>query len=335
MTVLLEVEQLQVTFKTEKGNVAPVENVDFCLNEEETIAIVGESGSGKSVTTLSIMGLLDKTGEVSRGAIRFKGKELTKLPTRELNRIRGNEISMIFQEPMSALNPVLTIGKQLTEQIRKHKKLSRGEAREESVVMLRKVGISRAESVMKEFPFSLSGGMLQRVMIAMAMSCSPQILIADEPTTALDVTIQAQILQLMKELKQELGTSILLITHDMNVVAEMADKVIVMYGGEVVEEADVFRLFEHHLHPYTQGLLSCIPRIGQNRSTRLKAIPGTVPLPQHMPTGCRFQDRCPHVTSRCREEHPPLLEHGQGHRVRCWLAGQEKEEAKSAHESSS
>ncbi len=328
MEAVLEVSQVQVTFKTEKGEIAPVENVDFQLGKGETIAIVGESGSGKSVTTLSIMGLLGKAGRVSRGYISLHGRELTGLSAKELNRIRGNDISMIFQEPMSALNPVLTIGHQLSEQIRKHKGLGRKEARAEGEAMLRKVGIARAESIMREYPFALSGGMLQRVMIAMAMSCNPKVLIADEPTTALDVTIQAQILRLMKELKKEFGTSILLITHDMNVVAEMADRVIVMYGGEVVEEADVFQLFDHHRHPYTKGLLECIPQIGRGKGERLAAIPGSVPLPQHMPRGCRFQDRCAHVMDKCREQHPPLKDVGKGHKVRCWLTceGEEGEE---------
>ncbi|MHA7965317.1 ABC transporter ATP-binding protein [Paenibacillus sp. CAU 1782] len=325
METVLEVRQVQVTFKTEKGEIAPVENVDFRLGTGETIAIVGESGSGKSVTTLSIMGLLGKAGRVSRGCISLHGRELTGLSARELNRIRGKDISMIFQEPMSALNPVLTIGHQLSEQIRKHRGLGRKEARAEGEAMLRKVGIARSESIMREYPFALSGGMLQRVMIAMAMSCNPKVLIADEPTTALDVTIQAQILRLMKELKREFGTSILLITHDMNVVAEMADRVIVMYGGEVVEEADVFQLFDHHRHPYTKGLLDCIPQIGGGKGERLAAIPGTVPLPQHMPEGCRFQDRCAHVMDTCREQHPPLRDAGKGHKVRCWLVADGKE----------
>ncbi|OBR62220.1 peptide ABC transporter ATP-binding protein [Paenibacillus oryzae] len=325
MEAVLEVRQVQVTFKTEKGEIAPVENVDFQLGKGETIAIVGESGSGKSVTTLSIMGLLGKAGRVSRGYISLHGRELTGLSAKELNRIRGNDISMIFQEPMSALNPVLTIGHQLSEQIRKHRGLGRKEARAEGEAMLRRVGIARAESIMREYPFALSGGMLQRVMIAMAMSCNPKVLIADEPTTALDVTIQAQILRLMKELKKEFGTSILLITHDMNVVAEMADRVIVMYGGEVVEEADVFQLFDHHRHPYTKGLLECIPQIGSGKGERLAAIPGSVPLPQHMPRGCRFQDRCAHVMDKCREQHPPLKDAGKGHKVRCWLTCEGKE----------
>jgi len=319
MQPILEVDNVQVTFRTEKTDVVPVENVDFRLHKGETIAIVGESGSGKSVTTLSIMGLLGKYGRISRGRVSFEGQDLTELSAKALNRIRGNDIAMIFQEPMSALNPVLTIGNQLVEQLRKHKKLGKKEARDEAEQMLGKVGIARAESVMREYPFALSGGMLQRVMIAMAMSCSPKVLIADEPTTALDVTIQAQILRLMKQLKQEFDTSIVLITHDMNVVADMADRVIVMYAGEIVEEADVFRLFDHHRHPYTKGLLECIPKIGAGSRQRLAAIPGTVPLPQHMPQGCRFQARCPYAMERCRSEHPPLLDAGDGHKARCWL----------------
>ena len=325
MQPVLTVENVQVVFRTDNGMIAPVEDVDFAVQRGETVAIVGESGSGKSVTTLSIMGLLGKEGKVSRGSIQFAGKDLTKLPPKEMNRIRGNEISMIFQEPMSALNPVFTIGHQLIEQIRKHKKIGKKESRAEAVQMLQKVGIARAESVMHEYPYALSGGMLQRIMIAMALSCKPQVLIADEPTTALDVTIQAQILRLMKQLKRELNTAILLITHDMNVVADMADRVIVMYAGEVVEEADVFQLFDSHRHPYTRSLLECIPHLEMNPQERLAAIPGTVPLLQQMPQGCRFQARCAYVMERCRSEHPELLDTGDGHKVRCWLT--ETEEA--------
>ncbi|UYZ14571.1 ABC transporter ATP-binding protein [Brevibacillus sp. WF146] len=319
MQPILQVERLQVTFRSDDGEVHPVSGVDFVVHEGETLGIVGESGCGKSVTSLSIMGLLPKgIGRVSGGRIWFQGRELTAMTPKEMQKIRGNEIAMIFQEPMTSLNPVFTVGEQLDEQIRLHLGLSKREARQRSVEMLRTVGIPRAEEIAKEYPHQLSGGMRQRVMIAMAMSCSPKLLIADEPTTALDVTIQAQILDLMRQLKERQGTSIIFITHDLGVVAEMCDRVIVMYAGQVIEEAPVRELFQHPQHPYTRGLIASIPTLDQQKS-RLYSIRGTVPHPAKMPAGCRFAPRCDYAQNICRD-NPPLKEVEAGHRCRCWLA---------------
>jgi peptide/nickel transport system ATP-binding protein len=319
MQPILQVERLQVTFRSDDGEVHPVSGVDFVVHEGETLGIVGESGCGKSVTSLSIMGLLPKgIGRVSGGRIWFQGRELTAMTPKEMQKIRGNEIAMIFQEPMTSLNPVFTVGEQLDEQIRLHLGLSKREARQRSVEMLRTVGIPRAEEIAKEYPHQLSGGMRQRVMIAMAMSCSPKLLIADEPTTALDVTIQAQILDLMRQLKERQGTSIIFITHDLGVVAEMCDRVIVMYAGQVIEEAPVRELFQHPQHPYTRGLIASIPTLDQQKS-RLYSIRGTVPHPAKMPAGCRFAPRCDYAQEICRD-NPPLKEVEAGHRCRCWLA---------------
>ncbi|MBJ6361804.1 ABC transporter ATP-binding protein [Paenibacillus sp. GCM10012307] len=319
MANLLEVERLQTVFWTGQEEVTSVDEVSFSLKAGETVGIVGESGCGKSVTSLSILRLLGQHGRIKQGEIRFNGENLAVWPENKLRRLRGREISMIFQEPMTSLNPVFTIGSQLTEMIRQHTTLSRKETRARAVDMLRKVGLPHAETLMKAYPHNLSGGMRQRVMIAMALACKPKLLIADEPTTALDVTIQAQILELMKELRQESGAAIMLITHDLGVVAEMADRVVVMYAGQIVEEADVFTLFREPRHPYTQGLLEAIPRVtGDVR--RLAAIPGAVPSIQRMPAGCRFHNRCAWATEHCRKETPPLIETGPDHRVRCWLA---------------
>jgi peptide/nickel transport system ATP-binding protein len=319
MQPILQVERLQVTFRSDDVEVHPVSGVDFVVHEGETLGIVGESGCGKSVTSLSIMGLLPKgIGRVSGGRIWFQGRELTAMTPKEMQKIRGNEIAMIFQEPMTSLNPVFTVGEQLDEQIRLHLGLSKREARQRSVEMLRTVGIPRAEEIAKEYPHQLSGGMRQRVMIAMAMSCSPKLLIADEPTTALDVTIQAQILDLMRQLKERQGTSIIFITHDLGVVAEMCDRVIVMYAGQVIEEAPVRELFQHPQHPYTRGLIASIPTLDQQKS-RLYSIRGTVPHPAKMPAGCRFAPRCDYAQDICRD-NPPLKEVEAGHRCRCWLA---------------
>jgi peptide/nickel transport system ATP-binding protein len=319
MEPLLCVSGLQTVFETETGEWAAVDDVSFSLGKGETLAIVGESGCGKSVTSLSLVRLLGKSGRVKQGRITFNGEELTLASEDRMRQIRGNQISMVFQEPMSSLNPVFSIGNQLLEPIRLHLKLSRKEAREYAVQLLQKVGISRAESMMDEYPHSLSGGMRQRVMIAMALACHPQLLIADEPTTALDVTIQAQILDLMRKLREESQTAILLITHDLGIVAEMADRVLVMYAGQVVEEADVFTLFEKPLHPYTQGLIQSIPHLDHPLEQRLHAIPGTVPELAKMPQGCRFHDRCANATELCRGQAPPLAEVEAGHKVRCWL----------------
>jgi peptide/nickel transport system ATP-binding protein len=329
---LLDIEQLQVTFKTDDGEVVSIDDVSFHLREGETIGIVGESGCGKSVTSLSIMGLLGQKGRVSKGKIQFDGKNLVKLSEYEKRKIRGNDISMIFQEPMTSLNPVFTIGHQLMEGIKLHRKLKKKDAWKIALEMLNKVGIPRAEEIMNEYPHALSGGMRQRVMIAMALSCEPKLLIADEPTTALDVTIQAQILELMKKLRQEYGTAIMLITHDLGVIAEMADRVIVMYAGQVVEETDVFTLFNNPKHPYTIGLMSSIPHLDDDNQERLTSIPGTVPSLQQMPTGCRFHTRCPIVEERCIKKAPPLISTEEGHHTRCWLPVEEKVPVEVLHE---
>ncbi|MFS0781266.1 ABC transporter ATP-binding protein [Bacillus sp. 1P06AnD] len=319
MKNLLEVDHLQTVFQSRQSEVVSVDNVSFSLKPGETIGIVGESGCGKSVTSLSIMRLLGETGKIKKGDIRFNDESLTQVSEHRLRQIRGNDISMIFQEPMTSLNPVFTIGNQLMEGIRLHLKFSKKDAKEYAVDMLKKVGIPRAVSIMEEYPHALSGGMRQRVMIAMALACNPKLLIADEPTTALDVTIQAQILELMKELRKEYNTAIMLITHDLGVVAEMADKVIVMYAGQVVEEADVFTLFDDPKHPYTQGLIQSIPHLEYEKETRLTSIPGMVPTLHNMPKGCRFQTRCPLATDVCRQE-PPLFSVSEGHASRCWLS---------------
>ncbi|MNO26450.1 Oligopeptide transport ATP-binding protein OppD [compost metagenome] len=323
MELLLEVDHLQVAFQTDQGELISVDEVSFELGSGETIAIVGESGCGKSVTSLSIMGLLGTSGSVIQGEIRFNGSILTDCAENQLRRLRGSEISMIFQEPMTSLNPVIPIGEQIAETVRHHQNKSRKEAKAVAVDMLRKVGIPRPEAIIKEYPHVLSGGMRQRVMIAMALICKPKLLIADEPTTALDVTIQAQILELMKQLQQESGAAILLVTHDLGVVAEMADQVIVMYAGQVVEAADVFTLFRAPQHPYTQGLMKSIPRLDQHKKERLFAIPGAVPSLKEIPSGCRFHPRCPLAVGRCKEEQPELISAAaaDGHRVRCWMVG--------------
>lgn len=326
MKNLLEVVNLRTAFQTDHGEVVSVDSVSFSLKPGEVIGIVGESGCGKSVTSLSIMRLLGQRGRIKQGEIRFEGTDLAQLTEDRLREIRGNRISMIFQEPMTSLNPVLSIGNQLVEGIKLHLSLSSKEAKEYAIDMLKKVGIPRAEAIMKEYPHALSGGMLQRVMIAMALACKPKLLIADEPTTALDVTIQAQILELMKDLRADLGTAILLITHDLGVVAEMADKVLVLYAGQVVEEADVFSLFDEPKHPYTKGLMGSIPHIDYGADQRLASIPGTVPSPQQMPKGCRFHTRCSHAMERCHREQPPLLSAGHEHWARCWLIKEEVHE---------
>ncbi|MEK8127986.1 ABC transporter ATP-binding protein [Paenibacillus filicis] len=319
MANLLEIDRLQTVFWNGQEEVTSVDDISFSLKAGETVGIVGESGCGKSVTSLSVLRLLGQHGRIKRGEIRFNGDNLAAWPEEQLRHLRGKEISMIFQEPMSSLNPVFTIGNQLVEMIRQHTALSRREAKAYAVDMLRKVGLPRAEALMKLYPHTLSGGMRQRVMIAMALSCKPKLLIADEPTTALDVTIQAQILELMKQLREDSGAAIMLITHDLGVVAEMADKVVVMYAGQIVEEADVFTLFREPKHPYTQGLLKAIPRVTGD-SDRLTAIPGTVPSIQRMPRGCRFHNRCAWATDHCRKEAPELKEAGEGHHVRCWIS---------------
>lgn len=320
MTRLLEVDRLRIAFRTEQEEAVAVDEVSFAIGRGETIALVGESGCGKSVTSLSIMGLLGATGAVIQGEIRFDGSVITGCGETEMRRLRGKEIAMIFQEPMTSLNPVMKIGQQIGECLRLHRKCSRKEAKSIAVELLRKAGIARAAAVAKDYPHSLSGGMRQRVMIAMAMAGNPKLLIADEPTTALDVTIQAQILQLMKQMQRDSGMAILLVTHDLGVVAEMADQVIVMYAGQVVEEADVFALFRDPRHPYTQGLIQAVLAIDGAGRKRAQPIPGTVPSLREMPEGCRFHPRCQYAADRCRLENPSLQRIGDLHSVRCWAA---------------
>lgn len=315
---LLEINNLKTHFFTEAGIVPSVDDVSFSIGKGEIVAVVGESGSGKSVTSLSIMNLLDKAGKVVDGDIIFEDKDLTKASERELRNLRGDDIAMIFQEPLTSLNPVFTVGNQMMETVRLHLKLNKKNAKEHCIEMLDKVGIPRADKVFDSFPHSLSGGMRQRVMIAMALSCNPKLLIADEPTTALDVTIQAQILNLMRDIVEDLGTAILLITHDLGVVAEMADKVVVMYAGQVVEYADIFSLFKNPQHPYTQGLIDSTPKINQLYE-RLRSIPGTVPSPLNYPQGCRFAERCPFTMKQCLSDSPPDTVTPEGHIVKCWL----------------
>ncbi|MDH5161880.1 ABC transporter ATP-binding protein [Heyndrickxia oleronia] len=316
---LLKINDLQTHFFSDKGIVKAVDGVTITVNKGETVGIVGESGCGKSVTSLSIMRLLkDTPGKIVGGSIQFEGKDLIQLPEKSMRSIRGNEIAMIFQEPMTSLNPVYKIGRQLVESIRLHMKKDANEAKEHAINMLELVGIPRAREIMKEYPHQLSGGMRQRVMIAMAMSCNPKLLIADEPTTALDVTIQAQILDLMRKLREESDSSILLITHDLGVVAEMCDRVVIMYAGKVVEESDVNTIFENPKHPYTKGLLESIPKLGV-KIDRLQSIKGNVPAPEQMPKGCKFAPRCPFVMDQCWEREPQLQSVNANHTTRCWL----------------
>ncbi|MDF0726011.1 ABC transporter ATP-binding protein [Cytobacillus sp. S13-E01] len=315
---LLEVKNLQTHFHTEAGVIPSVDGVSFTVRKGETIAVVGESGCGKSVTSLSIMGLVGAPGKIEGGEVVFEGRDLTKLSKKDMRKLRGNDIAMIFQEPLTSLNPLFTVGNQISEAIKLHQKVSKEEAKVKSIEMLKKVGIPRAEKVYSSHPHLLSGGMRQRVMIAMALSCNPKLLIADEPTTALDVTIQAQILELMKELTREYNTSIMLITHDLGVVAEMVDTVIVMYAGQVVEHTDVFTLFKNPKHPYTKGLLDSTPKIHEIKD-ELQSIEGTVPSPATMPQGCRFQPRCPFALEKCKHQLPELQELATDHKVRCWL----------------
>ena len=321
---LLEVRNLKVEFRTRKQALTAIHDVSFDVFPATTLGIVGESGCGKSVTATSILRLLPReTSRVCPGSVvRLHGKDLLEMSDREFRQIRGNKISMIFQDPMTALNPVYTIGDQLIEMMTAHRHMKRSEAFERGVEMLEKMGIPSPRQRMKEYPHQLSGGMRQRVMIAMALSCDPELLIADEPTTALDVTIQAQILELMGKLKEQFHTAIMLITHDMGVIAEMADEVMVMYAGEVVEYAPVTELFDHPRHPYTQGLLRSIPRLDQD-AQELYTIEGTVPGLNEMPEGCRFAGRCPYATEHCRASAPPLREAAPGIKVRCWRCGEE------------
>jgi len=316
---IVEFQNLKTFFYTEAGVVKAVNDVSFSIREGETVCIVGESGCGKSVTSLSLMRLIQSPpGKIEGGKIIFNGKDLLKLKESEMRLIRGNEIGMIFQEPMTSLNPVLTIGDQLMEPLLEHKLISKKEAWNKSVDLIKLVGIPRAEEIMTSYPHELSGGMRQRIMIAMALSCDPKLLIADEPTTALDVTIQAQILDLLRKIKKERNMALMLITHDLGIVAEMADYVIVMYAGKVIEEAPVKDLFKNPKHPYTRGLLHSKPIIGQ-RKERLYTIPGQVPNPIGLGEYCYFSDRCEHAMDICRQKQPQLQEDQSGHKVSCWL----------------
>jgi oligopeptide/dipeptide ABC transporter ATP-binding protein len=317
---LLEVRELRTHFFTDDGVVRAVDGVSFALAPGETLAVVGESGSGKSVTSLSILRLVAAPpGRIVGGEIRFRGRDLLALSDAQMRAVRGREISMIFQEPMTSLNPVLSCGEQIAEVLVLHERLDRRAARARTVELLRMVGIPSPEQRVDEYPHQMSGGMRQRVMIAMALACRPALLIADEPTTALDVTIQAQILDLLRALRRELGMAVLLITHDLGVVAETADRVAVMYAGQVVEYCGVRQAFRSTRHPYTAGLLASLPRLG-SEDDRLRVIPGNVPNPVRFPAGCRFHPRCPLAVERCRSEAPALRDVGGGHLSRCFRA---------------
>jgi len=317
--IVLEVRNLKTHFHTDEGVVPAVDGVDFTLKKGKTLCVVGESGCGKSVTAYTVMRLISMPpGKVESGEIIYKGKNLVKLTENEMRDIRGNEIAMIFQEPMTSLNPVYTIGNQIVEAIVLHQKVKTKEARQRAIKMLTKVGIPDAEIRIDEYPHQMSGGMKQRVMIAMALSCNPEVLIADEPTTALDVTIQAQILDLLQQFQSTEGMSILLITHDLAVVAEVADEVLVMYASRVVEKAGVVEVFQNPKHPYTQGLIKAIPQLG-SRVDRLNEIPGQVPKPQNYPEGCHFADRCPHAIDVCSQKDPGITEISADHYVSCFL----------------
>lgn len=301
MAYLLEVRDLTTEFTSDFGKNVPVDHVSFHIKEGEVLCFVGESGCGKSITSLSIMGLLENSGTVTCGSAFFDGKNLLELTEKEFNQIRGKDISMIYQDPMTSLNPSFTVGSQMVELIRTHLHVSKIEAKQLAVTMLEKAGLSDGKKIMRQYPHMLSGGMCQRVMIAMALCCRPKLLIADEPTTALDVTIQAQIMELLKELQQEMGMAILLITHDMGLVAQMADRVAVMYAGQIVEEAPVEELFEHPVHPYTKALLNTIPTIEDDERRQLFSIPGRVPEQYDHIKGCRFADRCEYRCEKCEE----------------------------------
>ena len=317
---LLSIRDLRTWFYTEAGVARAVDGVSFDIGSGETLGIVGESGCGKSVTALSILRLIQPPGRIEQGSvIEFEGKDLVTLGDAEIRDIRGNRISMIFQEPMSALNPVFMVGDQVAEVARVHARMSRKDAWDRAVEMLALTGIPDADARARQYPHQLSGGMRQRVLIAMALMMKPALVIADEPTTALDVTIQAQILDLLVDLQKKIDTSILMITHDLGVIAETASRVIVMYAGEVVEQADVDELFAKPQHPYTEGLMHSMPHIGHDQE-RLNVIPGTVPAPTEWPAGCRFRERCPYSWDKCEREHPPLYEIGSGHVSRCHLA---------------
>lgn len=318
---LLEVKNLHTYFTTKRGTVKAVNGVSYAVESGKTLGIVGESGSGKTVSAMSIIKLLDGNGYIADGEIWFDGQNLTDVPIKEMVNIRGNDISVIFQEPMTSLNPVFTIERQVSEPFIIHQGMTEEQAAKEVVKMLSMVKIPNPESVAKQYPYQLSGGMRQRVMIAMALACVPKLLIADEPTTALDVTIQAQILKLMNELKTKINTSILFITHDLGVINEMADDVVVMYCGQIVERADTRTMFDPkttHSHPYTEGLLVSVPRLDTPAGVRLEPIPGAVPHPLNLPKGCKFAPRCKYATEKCHNEEPGLVEIEKGHEILCF-----------------
>ncbi|MFQ5682304.1 MAG: ABC transporter ATP-binding protein [Candidatus Binatia bacterium] len=321
MAELIQVKDLGTSFFTPEGEIHAVDGVSFEIEEGKTLGLVGESGCGKSVTALSIMRLIPSPpGKVLLGEIRYRDQDLLKLTEPAMRKVRGKEISMIFQEPMTSLNPVFTIGNQIGEAIRLHQRLSKKETRKKVIEMLQLVRIADPATRIDDYPHQLSGGMRQRVMIAMALSCNPSLLLADEPTTALDVTIQAQILELIRELQERLAMSLLLITHDLGVVAEQTDEVAVMYAGKIVERSSARAIFSRPLHPYTEGLLRSLPGIGETKRNRLEAIPGVVPSPLALPSGCRFRDRCPKAGGICAEGEPKLLEKAEGRWVACHFA---------------
>ena len=317
MEPILEVKDLQMSFSSDLGNVECLDHISFNVDKGEILCIVGESGCGKSATALSIMGLLGKSGLVTGGEALFEGRDLVKMSEPELNQIRGDALTMIFQDAMTSLNPLFTVGNQMIEAIRIHQQFSKKEARTHAIHMLERVGLPNPQSMMKKYPYVLSGGMRQRVMIAMALCGHPRLLIADEPTTALDVTIQAQIVKLLKELRGELGLSVILITHDIGLVAEMADRVLVMYAGQVVEESDVFHLFQQPEHPYTRALMRSVPEAADDEDRRLTSIRGVVPEQYQNIKGCRFQDRCNFACEKCSQPQSPRST-GNSHAVRCW-----------------
>lgn len=324
---LLDIKNLKVSFYTYAGEVQAVNDISYSLAYGEVIGIVGESGSGKSVSSYSVIGLIDQPGKVKSGSVTFDGRNLLELDEKEMQKVRGNEISMIFQDPMTSLNPVFKVGNQLIEAIVKHNNISKAKAREKAIEMLRLVGIPSPEKRIDQYPHEFSGGMRQRVMIAMALSCQPKLLIADEPTTALDVTIQAQILELMKELKEKIGMSIILITHDLGIISDLCDKVIVMYAGRIVEEALIDDIFYNPKHPYTWGLLRSIPKVNADKYERLVPIEGQPVDLLNPPKGCPFAPRCGYCMKMCLSENPPYYQISDTHRAACWLLYKDNEEA--------
>ena len=322
--ILLRIDQLKTVISSKDGKLVPVDGVSIQIPKGKTVGIVGESGCGKSMTAMSVMGLLPKNIHIEEGNIFLGETDLTRLSPKELRKITGGQISIIFQEPMTSLNPVIQVGKQVREAILLHEKISKEEAKQRVIDIFRQVGIPEPEKRYHSYPHQLSGGLRQRVMIGMAMVCSPDLLIADEPTTALDVTIEAQILHLMRQLQKDKGTSILMITHNLGVVAEICDLVYVMYAGKVVESANVYEIFKNPMHPYSKGLMNALPKM--DSSQRLESIDGMVPSLKNMPEGCRFAPRCPRAAKRCFAEEPPLVEMGSGHQVRCFDPFSRKEE---------